>query len=416
MLRPWPFALLLLLPLPVPLPATASVGDVFGLGSRSAALANAATALAEGFEATYYNPARIEGPPRFSLGILAAGSLLSANGVRKPIEDPLGIVIGATAPLPLGGALRDRIHVGLGLFLLPDKIVREIGRAPADPHFPLFDNRTQRVVILPAVSFRLHPKLSLGIAANVLAALGGAVNVREGPLRGLDARVDEDLLTTFAVNAGISIRPTPFFTIALAFREEFSLPFFTNAETTVAGNRFELNLRARTLFEPATASLGTAIEVTHGLTLAFDLAYKRWSRFPGGLVQVTGALPLPVGPVSEIPLVPPLPEARFRDIFAVRTGVEWRAWTRGAWGLDLRGGYGFEPSPVPPQTEATSYVDGEKHTVSVGAGLTRSGRFALDAHLMLQLLGSTRVERSAGVLEGGGAVVSGGLVGTYYFQ
>jgi long-chain fatty acid transport protein len=412
MLRFW----LLALAVHAAAPAAASVGDVFGLGSRAAALAGAATALAEGFEATYYNPARIEGPPRFSLGFLAAGSLLSANGTRQPIEDPMGILVGATTPLPVGGALRDRIHVGLGLFLLPDKVVREIGRAPADAHFPLFDNRTQRVVILPAVAFRLHPKLSLGVAANVLAALGGTVNVREGPLRGLDARVDEDLLTTFAVNAGISIRPTPFITIGLAFREEFSLPFFTNATTGVGGSRFEINLRARTLFEPAAAVLGTAFELSHGLVLAADLAHKRWSRFPGGLAQVTGSLPLPVGPIAEIPIAPPLPEPRFRDIFAARAGVEWRALERGPWALDVRGGYGFEPSPVPPQTGATSYLDGDKHTFTVGAGLVRAGRFAVDAHAMVQVLGSTRVERIGGILEGGGAVLSGGLVGTYFFR
>jgi len=35
---------------------------------------------------------------------------------------------------------------------------------------------------------------------------------------------------------------------------------------------------------------------------------------------------------------------------------------------------------------------------------------------MVQVLGSTRVERIGGILEGGGAVLSGGLVGTYFFR
>src|SRR5207249_3492103 len=178
-----------------------------------------------GFEATYYNPARLAGPASFTAGFLAAGSLLEANGVRQPIEDAAGLVLGGSSAIPLGGALRDRIHVGIGLFLLPDQIVRTIAHAPSQPHFPLYDNRTQRVVILPALAVHVTPQLSLGIAANVLAALGGTVRVSEGPTRALDPRVDEQLKTTFAVNAGVSLRPTPFFTLALTVRDEFSLPY-----------------------------------------------------------------------------------------------------------------------------------------------------------------------------------------------
>src|SRR5258706_8874461 len=86
-----------------PPPARASVGDVFGFGSRAAGLAGAASALVDGFEATYYNPSRVGGPARFSLGFLGGASLLSVNGARQQLEDPVGLVIGASATLPLGG-------------------------------------------------------------------------------------------------------------------------------------------------------------------------------------------------------------------------------------------------------------------------------------------------------------------------
>jgi long-chain fatty acid transport protein len=401
-------------------PGAASVGDVFGFGSRSAALAGAATAVAEGLEATYYNPARLGGEPRFSAGFLGGASLLSANGARQAIEDPVGILLGASTPIPLGGVLRDRIHVGIGLYLVPDKIVREIGRQPTEPFFPLFDNRTQRLVILPAISVKLSPKISVGVAANVLAALGGTVNVREGPFHALDARVNEDLLTTFAFNAGISLRPVPRLTLGLTVREEFSLPYFVDSRTTLAGSPLTLNLRAKTLYEPATIALGAAYEVSDQVLLSADLAFKRWSRYPGGLVEVSGSLPIPVGSVPRAPIEPELPEVGFRDIVTVRAGVEWKLWARGDWQVDLRGGYGFEPSPVPAQKGATNFVDGDKHLVALGAGLLRRGSFALDAHILVQVVGATRVEKGAGapfpVLEGGGAVVSGGLVGSYFFR
>src|SRR5262245_6507765 len=239
----------------LPAAASAGVGDVFGFGSRSSAMAGAGAATSEGVEATFYNPARLEGPPRVTLGFLAGKSFLSANGARQDIEDAHGFVLGASSALPLGGVLRDRIHVGIGLFLLPDQIVHVIGHAPADVFFPLYDNRTQRVVVLPAVSFRLHPKLSIGVGANVLAALGGRADFAEGATRGLDARVNEDLLTTFRFNAGISLQPLPSWTLALTMRDEFSLPFFTDGAVTVSGSPLALGVRARSLFDPATVVL-----------------------------------------------------------------------------------------------------------------------------------------------------------------
>jgi long-chain fatty acid transport protein len=402
-----------------PRPAAASVGDVFGFGSRASSLAGAGSALVDGFEATYYNPARLSGPPRFSAGFLAGTSFLSANGERQPIEDALGFLLGASSPIPLGGALRDRIHVGIGLFLLPDQIVREIGRPPAQPAFPLFDNRTQRVVVLPAISVHVHPRLSVGIGANVLASLGGRAVLQTGSTRAIDARVDEDLLTTFAFNAGVSLQPTPRWTLALTIRDEFSLPFFTNTTTSVSGSQIDLNVRARVLFEPTTVVLGTAHQITPTLTLAGDLAFKRWSHFPGSFVEVSAKLPLPVGPAPEVPLAPALPAVHFRDIFAVHAGAEWRALERPSYHIDLRGGYAFEPSPVPPQSGVTNLVDGEKHTVAAGAGFS-FGSFSVDVHLLWQIVANTRVDKLVPVpfatLEGGGSVLSAGFVWSYIFR
>ena len=401
--------------------AQASVGDVFGFGSRSAGLAGAATALAEGFEATYYNPARVGGAARFSFGFLGAGGTLTAGGQRQSLDDAFGFVIGAAAPVPLGGVLRDRIHVGAGFFLLPDKIVRARGRAPSEAFFPLYDNRTQRVMILPSVAVRLHERLWFGVGANVLASLGGSVDVRDGPLRSLDARVNEELLTTFAVNAGVSLRPLSRWTLALSVRDEFSLPFFTNAATTLAGSKLAINIRARTLFEPATVTLGNAIAVTPQLTLALDLAYKRWSRYGGGYVAVEGALPVGIGNVAEVPLRPPVPEANFKDVWNVRLAAEWHAYERGPWRLTARGGWSFEQSPVPAQTTGRTFLlDGDKHLFALGASLARLGRFEIDVHFTAQHVGSTRTPQPAGaslpLLEGGGAVFSGGLVGSYFFR
>jgi hypothetical protein len=407
--------------LTVSAPAAASVGDVLGFGSRASGLAGAATALADGFEATYYNPARVGGAARLSLGVLAGASLLDVNGARAPFEDPVGLVIGASSAVPLGGALRDRIHVGIGLFLLPDKIVREIGRATSQAFFPLFDNRTQRVVILPALAVRLHERVWIGAAANVLASLGGRIDVAEGPMRTLDARVTEDLLTSFAFNAGLSLKLHARWTLALTLRDEFSLPFFTNATTSFAGNQLEIDLRGRTLFEPLTWTLGNAIELTPSTRVSLDLGFKRWSSYPGPFVAVRGSLPVGIGDVANIPIAPQVPRVRFGDVFSARLGGEGRAYSRGAWGVDLRGGYAFETSPVPAQTSgATFLADGAKHTFAFGASLSLAQTFSIDAHFSALWVASSSTAQPAGAsfarLDSGGALLSMGLVGSYFFR
>src|SRR5690242_2213761 len=85
--------------------AHANPADVFGLGSRSSALGGAVAASVDDFSAAHYNPAGIalgEGEI-FSVGTLLYGSGLKVNDRPVSIDDPVGIVIGATAPAPLGG-------------------------------------------------------------------------------------------------------------------------------------------------------------------------------------------------------------------------------------------------------------------------------------------------------------------------
>jgi len=61
--------------------------------------------------------------------------------------------------------------------------------------------------------------------------------------------------------------------------------------------------------------------------------------------------------------------------------------------MPLRAGYVYERSPVPPQTGLTNFVDTDRHTLSLGAGLVLSalkpvlpGSLTLDLHAQLSVL------------------------------
>src|SRR5262249_19283419 len=159
-------------------PASASTPDVFGFGSESTSLAGAVTACAADFSAAFYNPAglALAGSARsVAFGVTGYTSQLAIRGQHQTIRDPLGFELGVRAPVPLGGELRERIAIGFALHMLPDQIVRVIAHTPGEAFFPYYDNRTQRLVVLPAIAARITPRLALGVGFNFLAGLDGKV-------------------------------------------------------------------------------------------------------------------------------------------------------------------------------------------------------------------------------------------------
>src|SRR5262249_57277750 len=100
------------------------------------------------FAAGYYDPAglTLARRPEASFGVVGFGSQLPLpDGRSFHMTDRAGILVGAATPMPFVGPLADRIFVGVALHLLPDKIVRVRARTPAEPFYPLYDNRTQRL-------------------------------------------------------------------------------------------------------------------------------------------------------------------------------------------------------------------------------------------------------------------------------
>lgn len=384
---------LALLSLLVPLAARASVPDVFGLGSEESGVGGASVARVHDFSAAWYNPAgltRLE-QRETSLGVIGFGARLTVDGAApRGIAEPWGIVLGAATPVPFGGVLRDRIYIAVALFLLPDTIVREIAHVPDEPFFPYYDNRTQRLVVLPAIAVRIGWGLSVGIGANYLAGLAGQVQASEGATRAVEARVDEQIFSVLRVNAGLLWRsPRDRLAIGLSYRQAFSVPFSTVTNNNVAGQPIDLSVDAEGLYQPHELTVGAALRARPWLLLSLDLEGAFWSDWRGPYVAVQSTLPL-VGGLSSA-----LPKIQFRDVIGIRAGAEARRPLAARLDGVLRLGYGFESSPVPDQPGVTNLLDAPKHFVSAGAGLVytfaraergKHARLRLDAHGQLQIL------------------------------
>lgn len=364
--------------------AAASPVDVFGLTSRHAAQANAGVASVDDAAAVYYDPAGLVADPRLELAI---GSMASHGHLEagQQLSSKLGFQLAMRAPVPLAGSLADRIVVGLALHLLPHDVARVTSPAPDQAVYPWYGDRLSRVVIVPGIAVRLASGVAIGAAVNVLAGLTGTVSASEGITRALDASVDERIPTVAKVIAGVQWQLDPSWRVGAVYRQRFEIPIATTVTTEVAGEPIDLDLSTAGAFTPDTIVAGGAWS-GDGVTVSADLQWARWSAYPGPFVRVDSELPL-VGPVpGQLPLI------AFRNTYAARAGIEAR---RDVW--TLRGGYGFETSPVPSsQPDGIDLIDGPHHTIAGGAGWQHAS-LRVDAHLQLQLVG------------GRGQVVSGGL-------
>lgn len=158
------------------------------------------------------------------------------------------------------------------------------------------------------------------------------------------------------------------------------MPFATRAETEVAGEPIDLDLRASGQFSPMQLVAGVAW-LTSAATVSADATFARWSAYPGPFVEVKSELPL-VGPLAgELPTVP------WKDTFGGKLGVEAPLGDA----VILRGGYAFETSPVPAvQHGVTNLLDGPRHTIAAGVGLVhtrvKGKRVRVDLHLQTQIV------------------------------
>lgn len=382
--------------------AAASPVELFGFGSHHAGRMGAVAADATDFAATYYNPAGLgfADTKRFTIGVLASASNLQVNGERQSVSEPFGLVLGANAPAPLGGPLKDRLFVGVGLYLLPRTATQVIAHFPDEPFFPYYDNRTQRVVLLPGVAVRITDDLTVGAAANALATLSGSIRASEGATRAVEARIDEKIPTVARLNAGLRYRApfAPGLSFAAAYRQEFSIPFQTVAETSVAGEPINISIAADGVYTPTQYIAGTSYRRGHN-QVGLDLTWSRWSGYGGPFVTVRSELPL-VGPLAgELPDVP------FKDTIGVRVGGQVLATGAANYRVLLRGGYGFETSPVPAnQAGVTNLLDGYKNTVSLGLGIELPhwlGKHTvrIDVHAAAQLVGTRTMSKQ--IIDGG---------------
>ena len=405
-----------------PAPARANPPDTYGFGSRETAMGNAASADTHGFAANYYNPANLARSRglELSVGYFRADHTLEMNGQDNGVDPVKGINGGLVVPGKLFGI---PFAFGLGVHLPDDRISRVRALRQEQPRWELYDNRNQRLFLAANLAIEPFPWLQIGGGLSFMSStrgkldISGAANVLRPDDSQLRHEVNADLTAVRYPQAGIRIAPSERIALAAVYRGEFQLALDLGAHLSgdISGLTtalYELETHSVNNFLPQQFVLGGSWLLTRDVRASLDATWMNWAAYvpPVAQLDVVLDIPPPAGgwPATITPPQTPAPTRivplRMHDRIIPHVGAEWRVVDARKLQGFLRGGYEYSKSPIDPQTGLTNYVDRDRHTFSLGLGMTARNlarelpaSVSLDVHAALsELISATTVKASAG--------------------
>jgi len=250
----------------------------------------------------------------------------------------------------------------------------------------MFYSQESDVVTLnfnPMIAFKLTDWFSVGVGAQAQwfkvkldSAFPGSGSVPPfGPLLPNQLRIDGDSWD-FGFTAGVTITPTAWTTIGLGYRSRidqkidgdiFRPPFLLPVGPAVVGIPFSFVNFEATVPLPDIATASIRQKVTESFTLLGTVEWTNWSRL--------GTIPVTVtSPNADLTGIPRALAFGWRDGWMVSGGVEYQ-WTPT---FAVRGGIGWEQSPVTDATRATRLPDNDRFWLSAGASYNWNERLSFD--------------------------------------
>jgi long-chain fatty acid transport protein len=419
-----PLALACALVASAPALARANEADTYGLGSRATAMGSAVAADAPDFSANYYNPAALVGArgPSLSIGYVYAWNHLAVDGQDNKVSNVHGIVGGLALP---GKLLGIPFAFGLGLYLPDSGISRVKALRQETPRWALYDERASIIFLSASLAVRPVRWLELGGGLAFLASTRGSFEITGSAdiLHPYDSQlrheVNADLASVRYPQLGARAHIDGFGFVGLVYRGHTQIKLALDAHLQGAVNfagldvplLYDLASRTVNAFLPQQFVVGVSFQRVKNLHLNADFTFVNWAAFESPTAVTTSNLQVQLPPGVPISL-PPNPKPTvvippgFSNRLVPRFGVEYVIAAAGgmrhvegedgdrrALEIPVRAGYVYERTPVPAQTGVTNFVDADRHTFSLGAGLTLNapgsvlaGSLTLDVHAQYSVL------------------------------
>lgn len=215
-------------------------------------------------------------------------------------------------------------------------------------------------------------------AADAAAAIG---QVTQDSLNGVPspdhrAGIEMEAVDDFnySFNFGVMYRPVDSVTLGLAYRGRTHTDFDGDLKV----NGVKVSGVTSTTDHPDQIQCGIRYVPSSykALSLELDFTWTNWS-----IVENQSVFPKYAFHVEPVPGAPTaISEISYgrdwEDTRQIRMGVEWQVYD---W-LTLRGGFFYDPSPIPDDTWDIMWADADKKTYSLGCGLN-FGRWSVDTVL-----------------------------------
>jgi long-subunit fatty acid transport protein len=370
--------------------AHANALDMFGFGARAGGMGGAQTAAVDDAGANYANPAALAARDTIELdfGVQTARPDLRMNGKSQEVDASLGWTLGLVVP---GKLLGKRFGFGVATFVPEPHITRTRALPAQLPRWVLYDNRPQRLFLGFNVAFALGERVLIGGGVAFLARLTGDLTLR-GRIGFPDADdselaldIDVDLRSIRYPQAGVLVHVTPWLDVGVTYRGGFTLKIDevlaiegdvgqAGAPPIIDDGFLRLHAVSLDHFQPTSVAVGFAARLSRRVLVAGDVVWQRWSAFRNPAADIALALDLKdLNDLVDIPDALALPGAFFHDIVIPRLGLEVGALRGRHAALDVRAGWAYEPSPAPEQQGETNFMDADKHSMTLGLGLTLAG-------------------------------------------
>jgi long-subunit fatty acid transport protein len=408
--------------------AHASVAELFGVGPKAVAMGGAFTAVADDHSATWYNPAGLTQPASIqaSAGVLFVNYDLKVNRAPRPIRSRGGMYIGVVAPLFHGNG-------AAGVWGYYPQAVLQTNKfqSPAEPNFPLDENRGEIFDLSPALAYDFTPKFSFGAGFRLISnqksrldmflplafnssAEGGSGDVVQAGSGELIVEVKNRITPVM----GVLWRPYENLRLGATWRYftrqhvqiDNEVSTITTSSVTKSGFIATLlsqdaiisgRFQGYQFYSPNEISFGVAYDPSPRLTLAANLDWELWSEINDNRIDGNHFAPFNYKLGAPEPLLINFIHYKpttGHNIVIPRFGFEWRPPTkRGPLGpvdFQVRGGYAFRPAVfrddqgagvdlmsvfagpaargtiVRYRSLGTNDLDADRHILSVGLGMT----------------------------------------------
>jgi long-chain fatty acid transport protein len=348
-------------------PSTLHAGpcQTFGLGGQAIAMGGAVAASSADYAATFYNPAGLafaEGPT-LGVGFVYGAPNMRINGVTQDVDLIRAFQVGGSLPLGSSKYL-GRITLAAAAHVPTSTAIMMGASDPIEPDFVFYSIDPQRTAIYMGGSVRILPILSIGGGVSMLAEAELNLNLNLNSTTFITHHSPSKF--NFDPIFGLKVKPTKSLSLAAVYREakeaslEPKLKIFVE-DTQVLPTVTILNLFN---YEPREVVVAAMYEFKERLVVELDVTWMDYSSYQVSTPRYEFEEEVPDW-VRTLMSMHNYPDPGFRDIFVPRLGSEFVVNKY----FTLRGGYQYQPSPVPDQRGITNYADADKHVLSVGGGV-----------------------------------------------